>query len=1038
MRNLRFFMLSITTILVMILNATTPTVVFADDNTPADPQTTETEVVDTPEVEGDEDTTTESPVGEGESVVETATPDIFTTEQPVVDPAEQAPGGTATEDGRVEETPSDGMTEMPVEETGDGEMVFLPDVLDQAPEGTNLVIVNEDGEIEPMVTTEAEEILNTGDPMWCPEGASPGDAGCTASYNTFEELLEALELDNGATYSGNGTIWIEETYNGNDDAPIVFDGDVLTSLGGIALQGGWNGDLGANFNINEDIGGPSLFDTSITFVNWTGDITINNIDIENISDNAGYGLYVDTDGDVTLDQVSVHDTAENSYGYGEGAELHTTGDVTITDSNFNDNEDNGLIVGARGTVTLHSVVATGNGLDGAFLDNCLYGQDAAGLCAGSGNLSVDNSIFSGNGTHGLSIQASVDTIIDAIQANNNGQKGLVILATDNDATGNVAVSNSQFNQNSNGAGLSIFSDGNISLVNVLAQENRTGAQLDTTAGSGSVGVDNSNFLDNTWSGLHVESGNNITLSDVAASGNGANGAYLIAEGNVSVTDSEFNDNVHTASPDDPGLYVKSMGNITLTNVTANQNEYGAGVVLISQDTGNITVTNGVFDENGTFGIQAKNGGGAITLDNVTANLNAQKGAYLTASGASAINVTNSVFNSNGSYGIYAHSVDGDIALTAVEASYNGVKGAYLVASCTCLGNIFVSDSIFIENGAYNLYAVTNEGDITLDNVTVTGNNITTTGAYLRTENGGNVFVSNSTFELNAGAGLVIVASGEVTLDNVTADQNGGNGIEIYSTYTDDCLCPGEGPVSIVVNVNNSFITNNGEYGLQVLPGPDGILNESGNTFTNNTLGDVLIDTLFTPENCPPCACGECCDPKPKVEPKDPVIIEVPFEGADPVEQDCENTSGTILRLPDGSWIKVGCPYEGYSTLRGIEENDVPGNGLGAGTEFISGIVIGLTDENGNPLLNEDGGVTLNFKIPEDACGGSFSILYWDLTLNDGEGGWLELPLFEAGTIFPIDPDNPEDERLVLAGVEVVDGYVTVTVNFPGTFILVSP
>ncbi len=470
------------------------------------------------------------------------------------------------------------------------------------------------------------------------------------------------------------------------------------------------------------------------------------------------------------------------------------------------------------------------------------------------------------------------------------------------------------------------------------------------------------------------------MANVVASYNGTNGGYLEAQDNITITSSTFDENVNFNYPSDPGLYAKSNGgNISLTNVNANGNEYGAGAVLNTNGTGLINVTGGFFNGNGSFGIQAQ-------------------------------------------------SEDGDITLSGVTASLNKVKGAYL---STCrLGNIFVNNSIFVENGSYGIYAGTSEGDINLDLVTVTGNNVTDYGAKLVTSTG-NVFVSDSAFNLNTAIGLWITTGGQVDLVNVTADQNGGNGVEVYSTSTAKAICPGDEITNIAVNVDGGVFTNNGEYGLMVKPGPFGpLVFVTPATFGGNGLGDYLLD-LNGPET-------EDCTPKEEepTETKGPLVVEVPATGGTPVEQDCELYSGTILKLPNGTWMKVGCPFEGFSMLEELAEENLPGQ-LGAGTSFAGGVATSLTDGEGNTILNEDGTVTINFLIPEILRGRGYSILFWDPTLNEGVGGWVTLPLYEAGTSFPLNPDNPDDPRTIISGVQQIGNIVTVTVNFSGVFILVE-
>jgi hypothetical protein len=51
---------------------------------------------------------------------------------------------------------------------------------------------------------------------------------------------------------------------------------------------------------------------------------------------------------------------------------------------------------------------------------------------------------------------------------------------------------------------------------------------------------------------------------------------------------------------------------------------------------------------------------------------------------------------------------------------------------------------------------------------------------------------------------------------------------------------------------------------------------------------------------------------------------------------------------------------------------------------------------------------------------------------------VKLPLYEVGTSFPLNPENPDDPRTILSGVKRDGNLVTATVNFSGVFILVSP
>lgn len=923
---------------------------------------------------------------------------------PVEDAVASEPeGGEVVSGGEQPAAPVEEQEVQSSEENVSGEETApVSEIIEQLPEGTDVVVVDEAGETVPLATEAAAEIIAVGDPMWCPSSATKV-SGCVNDTQIFGagHLLDKI-LALAPTVAG--TIYFTSNYDIDD---VTFDGSVdgptapgaFSSLRDYALtlQGGWDGNTLEGSTIS--ISGSSIFSVPVTISGWNANVTINNIEIASGVVDVAYGLGVTTKGDIALNNVYVHDTV----GAGDGALLSNIGggNVVINDSQFNHNTGgNGLQVESKGTITLDTVQASDNGLTGASLENCLIKD---GTCQGSGLVTVTNSDFNGNdNSDGLIVKSGGGITLDDVTANDNGLNGASLKSVDTGGTGDVSVGQSDFSNNTSGTGLDVWADGTIALTDVTTSTNGTGAVLDTTYGTGDVTVTgtvsgSSVFSDNEFTGLHIESGGAVDLTNVTASNNGTNGAYVEAKGDIDVTDSTFNDNVKSNFPEDPGLYADSNGgNVTLTNVTANGNDFGAGAVLRTNGVGTVLVTGGQFNGNGLHGIQAQTQNGNLTLDGVEASLNQVKGAYLKSHG---------------------------------------------------LGNIFViNHSNFVENGAYGIYASASSGDITLDQVTVIGDNgvddgavgadnLTDYGAALATWGSGTILVQDSTFTLNTKTGLEIVAGGTVNLVNVTATNNGGNGVEVYSVYTGDCRCPDSTVVSVAVHVTGgSFEDNVGGYGLMVKPGPGGTLEfgtPSTSVFGGNGLGDFLLD-LSDPEACVKCGCDE-----PPAPPKDPIVIDVPFTGGDPERLDYEDFSKTILRLPNGSSASFTSPEsESFGTLEGLLEKDLPGR-LGAGVDFIGGMSVSLMDEEGNPLeANPDGSITVKFKLPEDARG-KFSILYWDPTLNDGKGGWVQLPLFEVGTSFPLNADDPEDERTVLSGVQQVGDTITVTVNFPGTFVLVS-
>jgi hypothetical protein len=768
--------------------------------------------------------------------------------------ADDGPTGGETSEPAVVEEQEPAVTEdqEPAEETAPVETV--EEILEQIPDSTQLVVLDETGTPEPLASQDAADIIVNGDPMWCPDGVLPGGVGCTASFTTFTGAGGLLTALAGGSFTGNGVIYVESTYNSAlESGDVNIDGSVLTGLGNLTIQGGWDGVLGGT-----NVTGTSTFNgISLNIFNWSGSVTLNDL----VINTTNTGLYVQNDDNIVLDNVD----AQSSNFYG------------------------------------------------AYLDNA-----------------------------------------DALSAT-------------------VQISDSDFSD------------------------------------TGAVTTDDG--------GLFVLSNGDVTLTNVTSSDHQNYGA-LIYGNNVSVTNGTFNN-----QSVDSGLWVNAYGNIILNNVIASNNYYEGAILDATYGTGDVTVTNSTFDDNGEYGLAAGSFGN-ILVDFLTATNNGDYGAYLNSLGTGNITVTNSSLTLNGIKGLYAES-SGDITLDNVDASDNGSYGAYLKAAYGA-GNIFVSNSTFNGNGSVGLAAMTGAGDIVIDNIFVDGAGLTDIGAYLGAYDGGAVNVSNSTFQNMTSYGLKIGTSGPVNLTNVTASDNGSHGASIFNSHA----C---GKVQgIDVTVDGGFYQNNGGYGLYVSPGPEGTLTfGAASTFGGNGLGDYLLDLVV---DCKP----HEDHPKPPESPKKPVnVVELPSTDGTPVEQDCEIYSGTELILPNGTRAFIGCPFNGDSLIEEVGFDGLP-SPLPTGPEFVSGVSLDFNataDEEGK---TEEAAITLSFDIPEGMEGKLFSILYWDPEANGGLGDWVELPLARAfgDSKFPLHPEDPDDPRMS-TGVEIVDGKVTVTVNFPGTFVLVA-
>ena len=443
--------------------------VFADDSPPL-AETTETvnvpgeeEVPPEEEVAPeDEQPAVEDPVIEASAVAVAETDEPVTVEAATDEPVTVE---AATEEPAAEDTAAE--EEIPV--------------LAQLPEGTEMVVLDDSGGVVPLASQEAAVTIANSDPIWCPDNVAPiaNTGGCSNSYSSMTALLAALTGTNQPTQ--NGTIWLEKTYNSSTAEPggttnIAIDGDpdyMTWRNYSLTIQGGWDGP-GTN---TIDASTPSLFSGDrLRIVDWRNNVTIRNILFEGAIGGPSLEIELDLPGtgsdsnpayEVLIEEVEARNNLNN-----RGVHItndESPGSITIKNSTFknngniSNNNDDGLYILARGNVTLMNVIATGNRNEGVEIHN----------------------IFS---TSGASVQI-------------NGT---------NDFSGNQ------------GNGLLVRSDGNVTLTDVTADNNRgNGADIDNSSGNGDVtitGYSNS-FSNNGLQGLKVITNGDIELNFATINGN---------------------------------------------------------------------------------------------------------------------------------------------------------------------------------------------------------------------------------------------------------------------------------------------------------------------------------------------------------------------------------------------------------------------------------------------------------------------------------------------------------------------------------------
>jgi hypothetical protein len=473
-RNIIFGLAIIFALLTLLVS---PTLVYADGETEP-PSPTDAAVEPPPpteepatEVVPAESVATESPVAPEADVAPIDDPNASTDTAATESPAALEANTVPVDDPNASTTDA-ATTEEPT----------VSEIIQGLPAGTDVVVLNETGEILPLATQEAADIIAMSDPMWCPAAATQVTSDCESSA-TVAGLIGLISLSKDE----DGIIYFTSTYN-KDDA--TFDGSnphLLVGDNKLTLQGGWNGNITLGKAITYS--GQSVFSVPITITNWGNDITVNNITVSGAG--GGNGLEVTNSQDVTI--------ADSTFEYidGDGVDMYGVGAVTINNSLFRGNNENGLNLGLSKSVTIANSTFTGNGWDGANIYN-------------TSNATIADSKFSQNGKFadgsGATVSSANRATITGNAFDENGGNGAKLYNIDS-----ASISKNTFNGNG-GAGLAIDSP-SYTLATIeenTFKQNGTGIDLFAEPG-GSVGIPgkiNATLKCNTFQG----NGTDMSLS----------------------------------------------------------------------------------------------------------------------------------------------------------------------------------------------------------------------------------------------------------------------------------------------------------------------------------------------------------------------------------------------------------------------------------------------------------------------------------------------------------------------------------------------
>lgn len=654
-------------------------------------------------------------------------------------------------------------------------------------------------------------------------------------------------------------------FSGNGQQGLEIKSKGTVTLSGVNAES--NGGNGVDLNNNS---APSAKAVSITRGNYNS--------------NKGHGVSVNSFGAITLTDVMACENGKfegESYDYKHGAVLindsNTSGSAGVTVKSsipalylkMNGNTGNGLDIYTFGAITVSNVIADANRYNGFSLANPATVSSPARVvnmtrCSANENEQTGVAIHSKGAVTLVDVSATGNSAASASQ-------GLYIGNNHNGGTGSVTIKSSrpvdyyQFSGNS-GSGLRVFTNGLVSISNVIAGNNTTDgiyiknyAQYDSSPAK-AVSLLRCSIHDNDQMGLRLDIKGPATLVDVNAQDNGTFGAYMGSEteriGNVTIKPSKATDYLNfSGNTGNDGIRINSNGVVAINNVIADRNGgYGAyinssKITPVTPKT--VTVTLSRFNSNGYDGLLIDTDG-AVNLNQLEASGNDRgsfdcHGARVEAGGNVSVTGTAtkfSNFNNNNNCGLFIDTA-GNANITNTNALENGGDGITIwkAASITFTNNSGLYSS--------NLSGNTNKG-LSAQNVT---GKITLTGAIHFNDNESGLYLNNLSASTpmevalkgisatgNKYENISVQSKGNITLNNINARANlqaGSHGVKL------DNYSSGAGTGNIVISGSSNFSDNKGD-GLNIIT--RGTVSISGLIAENNSYSGIYVNSYGNLKN----------------------------------------------------------------------------------------------------------------------------------------------------------------------------------------------
>jgi hypothetical protein len=643
-----------------------------------------------------------------------------------------------------DETPlgDEAQDEEPQDNEDDGVPLAWEDISDveetQDDDSIELVV---EGEEEDMLGRNDLGAASSGDPYWlvgtqyysvvesegaCYPGTSVAAGTCWVSASPIATALEKIEE---GLLPNDKKLYVKA---GEYDGDLNITGFFLSQMNGlIGVDGSSNTTINGNVSIAYNTGGFTLSGFTIN-----GEVSL-----------------TDTVGNVVLQDLQVSNPS------GDGVKVYNTEWYQYNPSTGNyDIQVDGPKV--SGTITVENVNSSGNlGMGGHF-----WAMD---------NITISNSTFNSNGGTDV-MDGPVDALLVdtswssknislyGVSASNNNGTGIHIIANKNVTLNGIVANNNNAIFYIPGPedplfGMGLYlegTSGKLLLSNIFTNNNGlTGTSIGSL--NATVIISNLNASQNGGSGLEVETQGALTLNSAVTNGNGENGIYAKAGKNVLLS------SLTSCENGGSGLRIEAYRIYTYDEVTDQMvltGYYGpTRVTLNSPKNGGVNMANS-FANNGAYGVHIESKG-VVTLSNLDANGNNATGVY----------VDNMLYSED--TGLYFGR--GNVTLNVTLPGWtngimeNGAKGIEIYS----LGVVKVANAYASGNTDEGIYI---DAQNSIQLAAVTAENNGSKGAFLTNLDAIKarpVSISDSFFNSNGDAGIVVLTAGAITFNGSSASSN---------------------------------------------------------------------------------------------------------------------------------------------------------------------------------------------------------------------------------------------------------------------------